>query len=112
MVCKALDREKEQFIRPVVEYPDGDDFGDVHKAFINAALLGHTNLVYEKHLAECYINSLPQTNFNRLKNKVNMTTAVEMYESLAKDRAFINACADRATAAVPIAPIEEGDIKI
>ena len=104
MVCQAIQGEKDQFLCPVVKYPDGDAFQDVHRAFVLATLGRHTTLIYEKLKAECFINGLPQTDFDRLKNKARMTTANEMYKFLVKDRAFKNASADRSPIAVT--PIE------
>ena len=87
-----------------------------YTAFDNAALLGHTNRFFDFLTAKMYINGLPQSDFDRLKNKAQITSATQMHEYLVKDRALKQAATKRApkvpAAAAGVAPIEEGDITL
>ena len=88
-VGETIDSAKDAFIHPEVTFPDANATWptaerDAHVAFVNVVLLGHSNRFFDFLKAETFINGLPQIDYDRLKNKVAITTANEMYEYLIK----------------------------
>ena len=96
-VNNTIHSQMERFIAPTVDYPANPDFTNEHRTFVAAVIKRNCSDIFESLKVKCVINGLPQTNFDRLKNKAGMNTAIKMFTFLDRDRAFKNALADRAT---------------
>ena len=83
-----ISAEKECYITAMLEFPDDLGLTADQKLFVKQTFQKGCSNIYENLKCECFINGLSPADFNRLKNKANMTTAKEMYEFLLKDTQF------------------------
>ena len=118
-ICETMAGAKERFTNPDVTFPVANaHFADAdraaHTEFVNASMLGNTNQIFNFLTVKAFINGLPQNDYDRLKNKVQITTATQMLDYLVKDSALKQAATNRAApaAAAAMAPVEEGDITL
>ena len=122
-IGETINGAKDVFIHPVVPaalpvdaavFPAASNA--VHLAYLNGLIRANTDTVFEFLAAETYIDGLPQLDYDKLKNKVLITTTHQMHTYLVNDRALKAAQPNRANArpALPapagnIAPVENDD---
>ena len=82
-VGETIDGAKEAYAHPVVTLPDDQQAvwsaanRDAHTAYIMAGLVANTNMIFAFLASETYINGLPRIDYDKLKNKVLITSAAQ-----------------------------------
>ena len=83
-----LEAQQDRFMLPTITYPAEPVISDKISELYTGVIKKNCEDIFDALKVECFINGLSTRDFDRLKNKVNMTTAIKMFEFLDRDRQF------------------------
>jgi hypothetical protein len=87
-----------------------DPFTDYVKDQFKQMLVAHTKVIYNSIKAEAFISGLPQTMYDRLKNKKDITNAKEMFDFLNNEEKLRQAEKSTSPSVSPVDEIVQEDI--
>ena len=84
----TIESQQDHFVTPTVTFPAQPVISDEIKTFYAGVIKKNCEDIFDSLKAECFIIGLPMVDFDRLKNKAGMNTAIEMFKFLDRDWFF------------------------